>query len=229
MSYRKPIYLILFILIVGGIILIPQTLIKVQKVECESQFGECSYETAKKLDSIKGKSLLDSKKEAINVLKNESLVSDFSVHFKLPSTLEIDLLIKKARFAIADSESKNIELVTGEGEVVGITENTSLPKVVKTGNLKNVGEKVSEEDFFTLQIIDTLFYLYQIKEGKIKEGGFQVPFPQGFLVIFPLTGDKDRTLGALRFILSGLNQTSKDSRMKNISLVDLRFKNPVIR
>lgn len=229
MSYKKLLYFFLLISLVIGALFIPEHVLRINRIECRSQYIECDPQIVKKLDGVMGKSLYAAKSQVQSILKNESSVSKFSIQFKLYQTIKVNLLIKKPRFAIQDSESKKTALITSEGEVVAISEDTSLPKVRKNEKLKNVGEKVSDQDLFCLRILDSLFYSYQINQGEIIEGGFKVHFPDGFDVIFPLSGDKERTLGALSFILSGLKQDNKDLRIEDIRIIDLRFKNPVVR
>lgn len=93
-----------------------------------------------------------------------------------------------------------------------------------------MGEKVSQENLFVLNLIYSLYSSYQVGGGKIENQGLVIQLPQGITVIFPLEGDEAVLLGSLRVILDRLNEDIKDSRIeKEVKVIDLRFQNPVLK
>jgi hypothetical protein len=216
---------IALLLLVSGIILAPRY-IKVSSIECTSQFGPCVL-LEETLSSISGKSLYQTKKEIASVLSAESSVSDYSIRYKIPGNLSVYVVEKKPKFAL--SNSSFFALVDKDGTVLKIGEETTLPRVEITGNLPNVGEKVSEDYLFCLNLLYNLFANYQVERGVI-EGEKLLVDITGIRVIFPVSGDKDVLLGSLRLIIERLKQEPKDSKIsKGITQIDLRFKNPVLK
>jgi hypothetical protein len=219
-----PVLLTLFI--VAAILLLPR-LIKITKISCLSQYGPCGQELTRKLEAHQGQSLYRVKREASRELKSDNTIEDFSFQIKIPATLKIDLIENKALYALTAPDGNNF-LVNKEGLVMKILPATSLPKVILEANPPNVGEKVTDNQDFALKIIAELWNLYQIREGSIVNDAFEVGLPNGIKVIFPLEGDKDIFIGSLQLILSRLNTPQKDSKI-SVSIIDLRFKNPVLK
>jgi hypothetical protein len=221
-----------FILALGAFFYALPRLIKVKAVSCRSQFGPCSGELNESLTKFQGKNLSEAKRGISELLKSERLVSDFSYQLKLPSTLEVDILQRKASFAIVNPQINTAALLDRDGAVIKLEETTNLPYLETDETPPNLGERVSDEKLFLLNIIYEMFSTYQVKSGKLENGYMQVNLPSGIRVIFPEHGDKDVLLGSLALILSKLNSEDKDTRIENengTSIIDLRFKNPVLK
>lgn len=202
--------------------------IQINKVVCVSQFGPCNLED--KLSGLAGKSLDEVRREVTSVLSQEDSIADFSIQFKIPGTLEVAVIEKKPKFALMDSTSGLLALVDKEGKVLKIVEESSLPRVITAGKLPNVSEKVKEEYFFALNIVYNVSASYQVSSGRIENNSLVVNLPYGYKVVFPLEGEKDVLLGALRLLIERLNAAPKDSRInQGITEIDLRFKNPVLK
>lgn len=202
--------------------------IRINELVCVSQFGPCGL--GDKLSGLTGRSLDEVKREVSNVLLQEDSIADFSIQFKIPGTLEVAVIEKTPKFALKDLKSGFFALVDKEGKVLKIVEESSLPAVGVAGELPDVGETVEEEYFFALNILYNVFVSYAAVAGRIEDSSLVVNLPDGYKVVFPLAGDKDVLLGALRLLIERLNDRSKDSRINGgISEIDLRFKNPVLK
>ena len=217
----------LILLLVASFFLLP-FFIKIKNISCQSQYGPCSNDLNQKLDGYKNKSLREAKKGITRELKNDNTVSQFGFQLKFPATLKIDLIEDKALYALVKESDPNFFLVNKDGTVIKIVAETNLPRVILESTPPNVGEKVSSENLFALKIVYDLWTLYQIKEGAITQNYLTIMHPTGIKVIFPLEGDKDLLIGSLQLILSRLNGATKDSKI-NVSTIDLRFKNPVLK
>ena len=135
---------------------------------------------------------------------------------------------KKPKYALKAEDT--YALVDKEGLVIKIEKETPLPYIELAGVLPNVGEKVSQENNFALELMYNVYASYQVRGGRLENQSLVVELPQGLKVIFPLEGEKEVLLGALRVILDRLNESDKDSRIgKEITEVDLRFQNPVLK
>lgn len=201
---------------------------KITSIVCKSQYGPCSEGLAYKLASLQGQSLSAVKKSLKLVLGSEPAISNYSFQLKLPPSLEVNLVEDKALFALTASDKKHFFLVDNGGVVVRIQDNSNLPLVILGENPPNVGEKVNPKSLFALQTVSDLYRLYQIKEGRLVNDSLETYLPSGQKVIFPLEGDRELLVGSLALIISRLNQADKDSNIK-VSVIDLRFKNPVLR
>ncbi len=228
MKHIKKILPVLLILFIVALVVTAPFLIKINDISCQSQYGPCSPDVSQKLDSFKGKSLAAAKKGISGELKSDSTILNFAFQLKFPSTLKVDLIENKAYYALVGKDLTNYFLVDKEGYVIKILPGTNLPRVIVDNPPPNVGEKVGDKEIFSLKIISDLWNLYQIKEGIMTVDGMTVILSQGIKVIFPLEGDKDVLMGSLQLILSRLNGEAKDFKI-NVSIIDLRFKNPVLK
>lgn len=225
---RFGIYILLIFFLFFPFLVLPR-LIKVKKVECHSQYGLCSNELLIKVNSVLGDSIDGAKKKAAEVFKNTQLIENYSFRFKLPSTLRIDLILKKPKYALYSKETKEIVVVDGKGVVLEKATDTNLPHVTISDNLPNVGEVVDSKKIFALEIIHSIYYLYQVKSGEIINDSLEVIIPGSAKIIFPLGGERDILLGSIKLILSRLNQDENSLKIGKVKEIDLRYKNPVIR
>lgn len=224
MKYRKIfLFLALLALIISPFFLLPRIL-KIGKINCQSQFGPCNKNLEEKIRNIsqEKKSLSETKRELTAFLESDIIVNDFSFQFKLPDKLEINIIERKPKFAV-QNQNGMVALIDGNGYVITIEDSTGLPKLITSENLPNVGEKVTEEALFALELLYDLFSFYQVQTGKIDNGSLVIELSRGPKVIFPLEGSRQVLLGSLRLVLAKLNSDSQ------VSTIDLRFKNPVIK
>lgn len=212
-------YLLLAFLIIFPFTLWPR-IIKIQRVKCYSQYGICEEEIFLLFGNLSGQSLRDAKINIKEKLKQNLLVEKFALTFRLPGTLRVDVILKKAKFALVKKDSPGAVLLDKDGNVLQKSAKTNLPQVMTTGSLPAVGEKVAPEKLFALNLVYSLNFYYQVNSGEITKEGLVVKLSQGSEVIFPLAGDKEILLASLKLILS---------RPEGAKLIDLRFKNPIIK
>lgn len=226
---KNLILIFLSVVFLSLLIFLPPKLIKVNRIECSSQYGDCPSEINLRLESLRGKSLGDAKKETSKILSDNFLISDFSTQFKLSSTLKVNLVIRKAIFAVNQSGTDNYSLIDKDGWVVAIATSSSLPTVVTAEKLKNVGEKVSDSQLFSLRLVNGVYSMYQVNRGEVKDDSLVVELPSSLNVIFPIEGDETRDvdyyLGILRLIVTKIEAEEGVVYRE----IDLRFKNPVLR
>lgn len=221
---KKIIYIILGALVVIGFLVSP-LLIKVNIV-CKSQFGECPPEITSKFKDLNGKSIFSAKNNISKVLKGNYLISDFSTQFKLPNVLIANILIKKPEFALSNPDSSKILLIDSDGTVLAETNSTTLPRVTTASDLPRPGDRVGGDTLTVLKIIQGVWNMYQVGTAQVAGDSLVVDLKGGINVIFPLNGDPEVLLGALRLIYTKI--TTGDS-IGLYHQIDLRFKNPVLR
>lgn len=222
-NYLKLILtLVIFIVILLLPFIIP-SLINIKKIECETQYGPCPEEVKSKIKNQKSKSLSQTKKEINKTLGTEFLVQNYSMQYKFPNTLKVNLVLRKAQFAL------NNFLVDRQGYIVSISDNPNLPIINWSDRGGKIGQKVQDDELFTLNLLNGLYVLYNVKNGEVKDDGLVIALPSGLNVIFPLGSDKSRDieyyLGAVRMIITKL-EVEYPNKYKEL---DLRFTNPVLR
>jgi cell division septal protein FtsQ len=223
--YLKAI-LLFFSLVLGlGFFMALPRYMRISRISCSSQFGPCSLHVKEAMAKIEkaNLSLFEAKKELKTVLSSDVLVTDFSFQFKLPKTLQVNLLERKPKFALKKRGSQAFALVDSQGVVVSYQNNSALPVLIVSDAPPNVGEVVSGKTLFALEILSDIFSLYQVKSGNLEDESLVIELKGGLRVIFPLEADRKVLLGSLRLILGRLNEES------NVSTIDLRYKNPILK
>lgn len=221
----KKIITIVGIILLSGSLIITPLLIKV-KVDCKSQYVECPQQITDKLNLFNGKSLFSAKKGIRKILKPEYIISDYSLQFKIPNILRVELLVKKAVAAFTSSKSDTLDLVDNEGKVLSTVQNSALPTISIEEDLPTPGQSVSAANLFALNLASGIYQMYQVGQSHIQDGSLLVELPGQIRVIFPLDGDSEILLGSLRLIYSKIKE---DGNLAGYSQIDLRFKNPVLR
>jgi hypothetical protein len=221
----KKIFLFICAALVFLILIISPFLIRVS-VTCKSQYGECPRQITDKLNSFNGKSLFFAKSGIKKVLKSDFSISDYSVQYKIPNNLHVELLVKKAVVAFKNDKSGSFALVDADGKVLSVVSDSVLPVITVTENLPGEGKDIGTRDRFVLGLAQGINQMYQIDSFMITDEGLLVELPGQIRVIFPLDGDKDVLLGSLRLIYSKIQE---DGNLAGYSQIDLRYKNPVLR
>lgn len=216
--------LALFLLVL--VIFLPRFFIKI-RIDCKTQFGACPPAISDRLTPLNGKTMFSAEREINKNLKSNFLVSGFTIQFKLPNILRVDLIIKKPVFALKNKSSETFALVDKDGYVLNVSGETSLPRVITDGSLPKEGERVNDKDFFALQLTDGVYKMYQIGSSTIEGDTLLVDLTGPIRVLFPLVGaDRELLLGSLRLIYSNI-QSGENKAL--YSQIDLRYRNPVLR
>ena len=225
-KFLSIVLILIFILITPIVI---QKLIKINKIECFSQYDTCPQEIESKLKTFELKDYRLVKKEVNKILSDSFLVDDYSLQYQIPSKILVELNLKKPKYAIFDSLKKVFYLVSEDGIVLETSNDTNLPNITRDNINLKVGEKISEKQKFALEIVEKVAWLYSVKVGFIEKDELTITLKERVLVRFPLEGEVDSLVGGLRLIFSRLNDESQGIRMEDIREIDLRFKNPILR
>ncbi|KKS94978.1 MAG: hypothetical protein UV71_C0015G0008 [Microgenomates group bacterium GW2011_GWC1_43_13] len=202
-----------------------QFFIKV-RIDCKSQYGDCPEQISGKLNVFNGKSLFSAKRGVKKALSSELLISDYSLQYKIPNILRVELLVKKASVAFKDGKTGNFILVDKEGVVLSKAQDSALPVITLEEELPDTGQSISQVNLFALDLAVGTYQMYQIRESEVRDGSLLVELPGQIRVIFPLEGDSEILLGSLRLIYSKLRE---DGNLAGYSQIDLRYRNPVLR
>jgi hypothetical protein len=235
--------IILLALFLGMIVGVPSYFIPrkivINNFSCENQFGPCRNQLIDKIEEQRGKNLLVARKKVKGELANDPLVSDYSTHYKIPDKIEVSVILRKPYFGITFNDSGTVALVDEEGYVIAYKEDTSLPTLDARSVPPQVGEKVNDETFFALSLLQDMYDYYQVKNASEEEGGVVFDMGGGKKALFPLEGDRQILVASLAVILTRLNAEETGTRIENVEgvrstclkgcTIDLRYKNPVIR
>lgn len=215
--------ILIFILLIPTII---QKLIKIKTIECVTQYETCPDEFGFNL--YLGSDYKIAKREIEKLLNNNIQVNNYLLQYKIPSTIKIEINIKKPKYAIKDSNN-NYYLVGSDGLVINIKNESSLPLLIRDDAQYKISDNISATDRFALDLIEKVAWLYSIDSGRVEGKELKIVLNEGKIVRFPLEGDTDLLVGSLRLIFSRLNEEKEGIRMNDIQEIDLRFKNPVLR
>ena len=227
----KKILFALPLLFVFFLIYIIPRLIIVGKIICNSQYDVCDGMIIDELNKSLNKKLPLVKGEVRTYLENNFFVKDFSIQYKIPDTLNVNIVIEKAKYCLKSEIHDVYSYINENGTVLELRNSCNLPIVFIDQKNFNVGEIVSSEYLSALNLVNQIFISYNIKEGSIVDNYLEVQFNQGYKVIFPLNKDNQVLLGSLRLIINRLNTEGSESRIieDRINVIDLRYENPVLR
>ena len=217
---KKFILFVVFLILLGagGFFLVRA--IRISRVVCKSQFGPCQNDLDSKLQLAKGKGIFEAKAYLNDTLKKDSKILRFSVGFLLPSGFNVSVIEKKALVAFVPRGGGDFILVSGDGEILAHEKTSLLPKITSYLELDH------ERLVYAANLVSSLYIFYNVNSATIDNDGIKVSGINGMDVIFPLDGDRDVLLGSLSLILSRLPSVKEDTKIK---VIDLRFKNPVLR
>lgn len=221
MKYLKIGISILFFAVIALSFLLAPRILPINNISCSNQYGSCDEALEQDLGKIKEKSLKETKELIVGILKRNLFVKEYTLRYEIPDKIRIYTIAKKAKFALKNIEADTYALIDQGGMVLGFGEKSTLPKVIFAGKYAGVGETVSAKELFALNLISSMYYYYQVKEGIMVGDGLEVRMSDGVTVTFPLEGDREVLLGSLKII--------KDSKITKVSAIDLRFKNPVLK
>ncbi len=222
-KYLSILLIVIFIFFIPTII---KKIIKINKIECESQFGVCSDDLGLKLYEFTDYKI--ARKGVHELLVKNIQVNSFLIQYRIPNVLKVDVNLKKPKYAIRNANG-NYFLVSRDGVVLNIGNETNLPVLERNEANYNVGDKINDKDRFALEIIEKVAWLYSKNNGAIVGNELKVNLNESVIARFPLEGDVDLLIGNLRLIFSRLNEGEEGIRMNDIREIDLRFKNPILR
>jgi cell division septal protein FtsQ len=228
----KILYLLLLALVIMALVVFLPKLILIKKISCQSQFGPCNPQMQEALKKAENSDLTFSKKVVNQVLSASVLVKDYSIQFKLPDTLSVNLIERKPKFALTNETQSKFALIDKEAEVLSLTDSSNLPRLITHEELPKIEEKVAEETLFALETVASVSSYYSISSALLEKESLVIELNDAPSLIFPLAGDKEILLGAANLILTQLKSEGENSKIGNVQdvgVIDLRFKNPVIR
>ena len=207
-------------------------LIVVKNISCDSQYGPCTSEYSDNFRDLTGKNYLSVKKGINNLLKNDYSVSKYSLSFKLPNRVDVYVVIRKSLYALRDVETQSVYLVSEDGTLGQKVASTNLPIISIHELPYSKGAKISDEIIHSLEIYRLISSVYEISNASIEKDAFKLKISSGPEILFGFDGECDILAGSARLIVEQIKTNSDELRISksaNDIVVDLRFKNPVLR
>lgn len=231
MKYLYPVIALFIVVLPIGIFLLLPRYLPIAKIICVSPNDSCSQDLQVKFKDLQGKSWQIIKIKVNSLIADNPEIKDYSLRLKLPNTMEVYLVKNSALFAIHPIGNNIYYLIDKWGVIIKIQDSNNLPFVDYNEKLPNVGEKINDRLFFALEIINDIYYSYQVRAAMIENDSLKVNLPDNLTVIFPLEGNKKALLGSFILIIDRLKASKLDNpdNLGKISVVDLRFKNPVLK
>lgn len=241
----KVCVLILFIIVLLGFLI--KRYPRINKISCISQFGPCSSNVNKSLSSVENGGYYDVNKEITKILKENEFVENHVNRFKFPSTLEVYVMEIKPFAALYNTDLALYTILDQNGKVLDISENTGLPYIVFNGMKIGEGSIVDKEVLFEVQLLVRINAIKAVKNAYNEPDSLKLVLDNNVNVLLPKSGDQDILIGSLILIENRLNKDKEnfmiessgtmnseltfDSKYicENGCIIDLRYKNPVIK
>jgi len=230
-KYLKLIFILFppFFLFVLIFIVAPRIIV-INDVVCKSQYGYCGNFLDPSLKDVKGKKYLYARKEILNILKENELLSSFHLIYKPPGTFLIDLTVRKGKVVIKSTPDNEYYTIDEQARIISKGQRGGLPLIITDESLS---DKISlaEEYKLAIAITDRIEKIEKTENILIYQDRISVKIENGPWVFFPKYGDPDFLVGAYVVTNNQLNSNLEnlriDKEIKDVTL-DIRFKNPVI-
>jgi hypothetical protein len=209
MKRVEVIILLLFILALSILAIVAPRLILIKNIDCQSQYGPCNTLINDAVSEVKKGSLKDTNSSLKEVLKNNVFIIE-----------------RNPRFCLEDFVSGKYYLVDNSGLILSIVENTNLPKLTIDDGEQQVGERVTREQLFALNILEAVYSTYEPTSATIENKHLLVELEDGVKIIFPLEGDRNTLVGSMFFIMSKLK--GGEVTGSKVAIIDLQYKSPVL-
>jgi len=199
--------------------------LKIEKIVCESQSGDCSLSIMDELRRFEGEKVRIAIKRAEKALENNVLVNDYRVRFVPLSTLKVILVEEKAEYALKNSSEDFYTLVDINGKILQKVEETRVEIINYDKKIPDVGGSMGGGQF-ALKLAKGVSRYYQVKSKTLDDNFFLIELTSGTRILFPLEGDTELLLGAMNLIVTKISNVPE---FTDIVEIDLRYKNPILR
>ena len=188
-------------------------IIKVEEIECESQFGPCQEGLDKDLEKYAGGAYLDTKRALTGYLETQASIDKYALRFFLPGKFVVDVIQKKPEFGVVGAHGE-IALVGSRGRVLEYVDTTLLPKLHLASQPPSVGEMVDNQTFFALSILSYDNRLYGAQDANLTNDTLMVKIG-GASMIYPLSGDVQKLIGATIIITNEIERPGGNNVLNN--------------
>ncbi len=229
---KKTLFILTVIIVLASTVVLPH-IIKIKNIVCLNQNGECSQFLTRKITGLTMKDYSSTRAAIQKTLKENINVVDYSIRLKLPGTINVFVIEKDP--VIEFVKGDKYVLADEQGTILGLEKLDNLPEIeIPTDITQKVGQKIPPDYQFAEDCMLDVNRIYNAKKAIIKNESLEVALENKLTVVFPLNGDREVLIGALKVVLSRLNMGKEAFRIGSAGelspkIIDLRFKNPVIK
>ena len=224
------IFFILVILLIFSFVFFSKRVV-IKDISCKSQYSYCGDYLDKKISEIGENNYWITKKNLKKLLDSEGVVQRYNILYRPLNGILVNIVMRKG---VAAVKTGSMCYVFGKnGFILSKVKNTDLVYFFVDGVKYNVGEKIDDKLLFYSKLVIGTNKMFPIEKAFVDESGYlEIKLRNGSLVLFPKEGDRDVLLGSLRLVINQLNKNSQNLRIEkdmNTIILDLRYKNPVIK
>ncbi|MBI2590607.1 MAG: hypothetical protein HYW33_01870 [Candidatus Blackburnbacteria bacterium] len=205
--------------------------VTVDNIVCKTQYGPCDQQDLELASRFIGKNLfLVTSAEVGEMLSGSFKNNKVFVSKYFPDTLSLVIEKRKGFVAVSKPDvGSGFFLVSSDGTALSYEESSALPKLVLSEEVAMpvVGGKVDQDLINAGKTLSLLRLGQNVSTADFSKEGLAVSInwdSSSISVTFPANGDPELLTGALQLILS---QAKMDGKIPKV--IDLRYKNPVLR
>lgn len=226
------VFLLVIIIIVAGVLYGRKSLggldfLAISDISCSTQYGPCGQEDYDLLNVFLGRNFLflSTREISAQVLTNFKN-QEVAIHKVFPGKIEVQLEKRKGvALIVEDVSSSRGFLVSSDGYVLSFVEKSPLP-VLEYDHFRDlfVGERLDQEFQNGISLLYLTGKIIPPKFSRLWQNYLSMVLETGTEVYYPLDRDPQVVVGALQLITSRSKMNEKDP-----SVIDLRYRNPVLR
>lgn len=204
--------------------------VEVSKLECLSQYGKCSDILSQKLSAVKNGDIIFAKRKINAILAKDFQVKSFSIRYQFPTSFTISLIERKPKYALKKKDEDKIFIADSEGIILFLEDTSTFPVLEFDKEDLRIGDKLDKELLFCLEMLYSIENTFGVSSAEVRSSDFMIELKDGSFLAFPKEGDAKLLLGSATLIISKLRMAPDEFKMdKHPKVVDLRFKNPILR
>ncbi|KKQ43287.1 MAG: hypothetical protein US60_C0004G0007 [Microgenomates group bacterium GW2011_GWC1_37_8] len=232
MKFRNFLFLVLATGMPFFLYYIIPRLIKITTVECYSQYGPCSPRLSQVIRIDQVINYASAKKLYSQKLRQITIVEEYTLRYKFPSTLEIYTIELKPIYGLKSMLEQGIANISGKGLVLSYADETNLPILAINTQLPDEGTYLEDDTRNAMEILFSVTQLYKVNTASLNDDNIEILLDNGTSLIFPLDKDRKYLIGSMVLIMDELERMKEENEKDVgglVKTVDLRFENPVIK
>ncbi len=203
---------------------------RIGSIECVSQFTKCNNNILSIIDKVEKGNVLVTRKRLIKAISNNPYIKKYSIQLKLNGRYIVFIEERIPKYCIRGTDKNYFS--DSEGLIIKIEEGGEGTCVKETGVDYQLGNRLSERDFFIQDIFYKIRNIIGIGEARVNENNLTVEYKGKIKLIFPTEGDAVSLAGKAYYTVSQFDKIEEYIiGVGNISIseVDFRFNDPIVR
>lgn len=233
-------FVCLFLILPALVYLSLLKFIKIAEINCLESGNKCSDDLEQNLQRYANKSYSFAKKGLINYLKDDVSVTSYLVKYQFPNILRVEIARNESHFLLFNDKNQFAQTDI-DGKVLSDKQKEGIMKVETNIDLPKKNNYLEQKYIHALALLNRLSSYYADLSPHLMQDYLVIKIDK-YTFLLPLEGDEEIISGKVMLTHSQLNTLGKESTIdktkeakkldeicKNGCIVDLRFKNPVIK